>query len=478
VRKPFLSPEALAYAWRQLAARAGLPPGGAAPLTNGFETLQLPVYYSSPESVPGRSSALIVVPCSDAAWEELLSSAPSSVAWIRSADALPPGSPRMLEDNIPALFWAGGEGNSRPFVSTDGDGRVIFWADIVALTLFMLTRWEEIVVPARDAHQRFPAAASVACKQSFLERPVVDEYGLILRAWLKQLRPAWQPLPLRFSVKLSHDIDRIRSFRTTASAARTLLGDMVKRRSAHSAWHTVREAFSDSFNPPDSVSYRAIFSLADLSRQHNLESAFYFMADDSGILNADYKLAAPLLKRCIEQLSARGFEIGLHPGYETLNDVERLAREKSQLDAVLGQTEYGGRQHYLRFSVPGTWNDWEKVGLAYDSTLSYADHEGFRCGTCHSFAPFDLQKRCELRLRELPLIVMDATLRDYRHLDPQTGRRQVEMLARRCKQVGGTFTLLWHNSSLQREHSLWTEAYSQVLSFLDQLQAGVETEEG
>ena len=44
----------------------------------------------------------------------------------------------------------------------------------------MLTRYEELVVPDRGAHDRFPAAASVAVREGFLEIPIVDAYVELL----------------------------------------------------------------------------------------------------------------------------------------------------------------------------------------------------------------------------------------------------------------------------------------------------------
>jgi hypothetical protein len=110
------------------------------------------------------------------------------------------------------------------------------------------------------------------------------------------------------------------------------------------------------------------------------------------------------------------------------------------------------------------------VGLTYDSTVAYADHEGFRCGTCHPFRPFDLQQGRELDLWEVPLIAMENTLRTYRGFSPEQAEKRILELAGRCKTVGGTFTLLWHPSRKTREIRLWREMYQRVLRALAQMQ--------
>ena len=59
--------------------------------------------------------------------------------------------------------------------------------DIFASSFFMLTRWEEYVNKIRDMHNRFPAYASLACKNNFLDRPIVNEYVEMLWNMLKFL---------------------------------------------------------------------------------------------------------------------------------------------------------------------------------------------------------------------------------------------------------------------------------------------------
>ena len=74
------------------------------------------------------------------------------------------------------------------------------------------------------------------------------------------------------------------------------------------------------------------------------------------------------------------------------------------------RSEWGGRQHFLRWANPETWRNWEAAGLDYDCTLAYAEAVGFRTGTCHPYRVFDLSERRPLRLRERPFQVMDVTL--------------------------------------------------------------------
>ena len=78
----------------------------------------------------------------------------------------------------------------------------------------------------------------------------------------------------------------------------------------------------------------------------------------------------------------------------------------------------------------------------------FADHTGFRCGTYYEYPVYDLEKQQELRLRERPLIAMDATVIDDRYVGLGPSEAAVDYLLelkQRCKYYNGNYVLLWHN---------------------------------
>jgi hypothetical protein len=171
-------------------------------------------------------------------------------------------------------------------------------------------------------------------------------------------------------------------------------------------------------------------------------------------------------KEIINYLQALRFEIGFHPGYYTFNNDTLFLMEKERMDQVLGRTNYGGRQHYLRFEVPMTWRLWERASLIYDSTLGYPEQEGFRCGTCYPYQPFDVLEQRIINIYECPLIVMDSTLANYKHINTIEAEKIILDLAKRCACVGGVFTMLWHNTSLCVKNHPYREMYRKLLPLL------------
>ena len=127
-----------------------------------------------------------------------------------------------------------------------------------------------------------------------------------------------------------------------------------------------------------------------------------------------------------------------------------LQRELKTLQNISPQKILSGRQHFLRWKNPITWRFYEQVGLFYDFTLNFHEHEGFRCGTCYDYPVYDLIKRKKLNLREIPLIIMDGNLKDYQKLSLEEALNRALMLKQRVKKYNGLFTILWHNSSFDK----------------------------
>lgn len=337
--------------------------------------------------------------------------------------------------------------------------------DLLAVVVFMLTRYEEQVLPERDSVKRFPATASVAYRQKFLHLPIIDYYALVLRQWLMHMLPEWKASAPTFRLQLSHDIDVPILFKTMPQTLKHGIIQMVKYRNVNNAIRALRTGIAvQRGNVSDDPYYDGLNTLLTVSEQNGLRSAFYFMASSGGPQDEGYDPTKSPYKEMIQNVQARGHEVGFHPGYSTFLNPERFYEEKQRLEIAVGTSVMGGRQHFLRFQVPDTWRLWDEAGLQYDATLGYADHEGFRCGTCHPYPVFDLEHDQILRLIEHPLIVMDATLQRYRGLTPDEASESVLALAHHCYVVGGEMTILWHNSSLYGMWQAWRDCYSRLVA--------------
>ena len=383
----------------------------------------------------------------------------SPPGWLRGARELPAATPVIY-------------GHPRPSPDDHRDEacslRLDF--DIFGSIFFMLTRYEEVVLPdSRDMHDRFAASSSLARREGFLERPIVDEYVEILWAALKHLWPELRRPKRHYRVVPTHDVDVVSSFLGLPwqRVARATLGDLARRGGASAALRRVRYSTRHSLkhDPLDTFDF-----LMEESETHGLVSEFYFMTGDGrSARDGRYSVEVPFVRRLLRRIRDRGHVIGLHASYGTSMDSKATRGEFEHLRRVMDelgihQELWGGRQHYLRFHSPETWRDWDAAGLDYDSTVSYVENAGFRCGTCHEFPTFDLLQRRRLRLRERPLIAMEGSLLDQRYMALSLDAAVERMceLGDSCRGVRGDYVFLWHNSHLASERE--KSAYSSFLS--------------
>jgi hypothetical protein len=337
----------------------------------------------------------------------------------------------------------------------------------------MLTRYEEMVVGERDAYGRFPASASLAEREGFVRVAIVDAYVELLWGALRRLWPRLERRPRSFRLALTHDVDDpLASMgRTPRRLARQLAADGLVRRDPALVAQRVRSWAALRRGDFRLDPYNTFDFLMGVSERHGIAGAFYFLATkEASTRNGPYTLEHPWVRSLIATIQRRGHEIGYHAGFDTYRDAERTGEEFRRLRAAAGelgvsQSQWGGRQHYLRWENPSTWENWERAGLDYDSTVGFAERIGFRLGTSHEFPAFNLRRREPLRLRERPLLVMDRTVFDYMGLSDDEAEKAILEVAGECRRAQGTLTLLWHNSTLpMARQRRWYEGLTAALA--------------
>jgi len=253
------------------------------------------------------------------------------------------------------------------------------------------------------------------------------------------LVPQWSPQREPLRVKLSHDLDVL----GIPFSLRNTLGHTLLRRAPQAS---LRD-FLALITKRKPVFLNSVVQLAQLSKSHGLDSAFYWKVSPPGENDSGYDLRHLKIMDTLVWLEEGGFENGIHPGYETFRSPQQLRSEVNKAKQCMGNDNFGGRQHYLRW-LPETWRHWEACGLAYDSTVGFAELVGFRAGTCIPYRPWLWEENRPANLLEIPLLVMDRTLGYYLKLSPDESFGLVLECIQRCSAVGGVFVMLWHNDSL------------------------------
>ena len=345
--------------------------------------------------------------------------------------------------------------------------------DIIASSFFMLSRYEEVVIDAKDRYERFPATASLAYKENFLDRPIVNEYIELLWEWFRSLKPELKRKPLwpdnkDFAICLTHDVDMIRKYPPLLLIL-SIGGALLRQKKPKLAFDIALEYLAILLHlrkePYDTFDY-----ITNLEKSSGFKSSFYFKAGGSSRQDSSDTIRKSRVRRIMRTLEREGCEIGLHPSFNSYTNLRLMASEKSSLDKLVNNKNYGCRQHVIRWKTPVTWRIQEQLGFLYDTTLGFADHIGFRCGICLPFKPFDVVENRRLNIWELPLTMMEGSLLglSYQSFPPEEAYKEIIRHIKIVKKFRGVFVLLWHNSCLEDSGGQkgWSKVYEKVMKYV------------
>jgi hypothetical protein len=323
---------------------------------------------------------------------------------------------------------------------------IIVGNDIIAGTFFLLTRWEEYLRSKKDQHSRFPASEAFTVKFGVHCRPIVDEYVEFLWKILTHLGINQKRKERQFKAIITHDVDFPLQWTSPFSLMKKLGGDLLKRKSVKQAnaslLNFLQVKKGTARDPFDTFDY-----MMDQSEKYGLQSHFFFLCGgnskyDKGHLPPSH----PFVRQLMDKINKRGHIIGFHPSYNTYHDSDLFKKELEFLQKYSPQEIKCGRQHFLCFENPTTWRIWEENGMEWDSTMYFPEVVGFRCGTCHSFPVFNILERRTLKLREVPMTVMDMTFPVYQKKSKEEALADIHYLLEITKKYKGNFVLLWHNT--------------------------------
>jgi hypothetical protein len=331
----------------------------------------------------------------------------------------------------------------------------------------LLAREEELEGPV-DAHGRYLASASAIPAGA----APLDDLVLQLRAAVGASDEGAPRYPggARFAVALTHDFDTPWrwSRRGVRGAAARLKGALARRDLASARVEATGLALAplhQLFRSDPNWSHRRF---AALERKHGFASTCFVLAahrdphDGASPESYDARRA-----RLVDQIARLELEVGLHASYTCLADEGLIAEERAVLAELLGEPIAGNRHHYLRLP----WHDGiralDRLGFAYDTTLGHAERPGARAGLSFPFHPWDASAGAPLRILELPLVLMDATLAEQRYLGltPKTAWPEIERALDHLHDVGGCASVLWHNDRFDRVYGRgWDRLYERLLA--------------
>lgn len=338
-------------------------------------------------------------------------------------------------DDVPC-FFAAGEKSSIPF-------------DIFAAGFYLISRYEEYLPHVQDIHERFPAEESLAVKNNFIEQPVIDIWVYKLLEALKDKFPNYNYQTRDFNIISTIDVDAAFAYKNKG-IVRTVGGflkDMLQFRFLK-FWNRLLTVFNFKKDEFDTFS-----ELLKIKKEYNVTTLFFFLIGDYTTFDKNISSSNNKFKSLIKSVADYA-SIGLHPSYFTLKNIEKLKKEKLRLETILNTPITFSRQHYLRLSIPETYQNLIDLDIEQDYSMGYARTVGFRASTCTPFYFYDLDFEIQTPLKIFPFAFMDVTLKDYMNLSPEQSLQKILELKQAVKSVNGTFISLFHNETLS-ENEVW-----------------------
>lgn len=333
--------------------------------------------------------------------------------------------------------------------------------DFFSMAFFLLSRYEEYWPFAPDAHGRFPASESVASKHGFLRLPIINLWAERLRLRLAEQYPGAVPPRPAYSFLPTYDIDVAWAYRHLPLWRQLsgLLRDIAKRDAA--GLRARLSVWSGQAADP----FYTFGHLDDLAAKYQLQPLYFFLLADHSRLDSNNPPTSTAM-RCLVKRVASRHRVGIHPSYQSNQNTTKLRQEIDRLAKLTGAPVTRSRQHFLKLSLPHTFRHLLAEGIADDYTLGYADDIGFRAGIAAPFNWYDLLREAPTSLTLHPFAAMDVTLLKYLGHDAEEAFGHVQNMMDTLKSTGGTFVLLWHNSSFSAAHGWagWAALHERLLA--------------
>ena len=348
----------------------------------------------------------------------------------------------------------------------------IVYADFIASSYFLMSRYEECICRnIRDQHGRFTGKDSLPFRGNFLLRPIVDEYGKILREFIRELGISVDEPSHEFKhIYLTHDVDEIWRWGNLQNVLKTFVKKMIRKE---------REVFESFKGWYDYKKYDPIFTFPWLVKQdqklvkyigkERCTSVFFIKGGGHDKTDDFYYKKRRRVEDLIDYLLKNSCIIGLHASFSAGKDPDKIKEEKKYLENIRKDKVYWNRNHYLCSREPEDMEGLIAAGITDDFTMGYADQVGFRLGTCQPVQWINPLTKQLTSLVLHPMVIMDCTLNEerYMNLDKIEAFDLISKLVDIVKIYHGELVLLWHNTSVVRQNSGYhRELYKETLHYI------------
>lgn len=333
--------------------------------------------------------------------------------------------------------------------------------DLFAASFYLLSRYEEYLPTKKDKLGRYPAEASLAYHYQFLQKPVIDFWVQQLRGALVKRYPTDLPSnPRTYYFLPTYDIDMVYAYRCK-DLVRQIGGYALALKNLDFAAIQQRTQVLLGMNkdPYDTFDW-----IHHLNNRYQLKPVYFFLVGEYGIYDKNISIQNNDYQDIVQSIGDH-YQVGIHPSFRSNTDAQARSQEINDLANVLKKEITRSRQHYLKLTIPETYQQLQEYDIIKDYSMGYPSQLGFRASTAASFYFYDLTLEIKTKIKIYPFVAMDVTLKNYLYLTQTQALRSVRQLIEVVRSVDGLFTTIWHNHTLSKIEGWkgWREVYEEIV---------------
>ena len=319
--------------------------------------------------------------------------------------------------------------------------------DVFAASFFLISRYEEYL-HQKKSDQDFKAKSSHQTKWRILNRPIIDEWALILKNMIRKKYPALQFQDKKFlnqpiiNFTLKPDVP-LKFFPKTKFII-------------NAVFNKEQKYLSHIFDNLTGLGLNEEKVMAQLDQLLHKTKAVYFINFPEDIKNKlNYSKASKFLK---------GRAVGLLRPCTHDKDQSVLINGLKKLKKINAGNVNLMSQQLEVLKLPTCYLQLLSAGITSDYSMGYADTLGFRAGTCTPFCWYDLQLEKITPILVKSYCINDSTLQ---YLSVAEAKKAIEDYIDAVKLVDGDFYSSWQLKSLSENAKFkkWKSVFHDMLKY-------------
>lgn len=323
--------------------------------------------------------------------------------------------------------------------------------DIFATSFFIITRYEEYL-HKEQSKLEFTAKLSYQYKWKILDKPIIDEWALMIKNMLIKKHPEFKFIKRTFfaqqtvNFSLKPDVPK-----GIISKTKYIFRSIVSRKEKY-----LSSFFDDSIGL--GTNREAI--IADLDAHANSKDIIYFVGFLDGLDDTpEFQNSLPLLKNKTIGL--------LRPSLPEFKNANALKTSVNQLKKVYSHERSLISQQIEALKIPSCYLHLLSNGITSDYSMGYNSTLGFRAGTCTPFYWYDLQLDRVTSLNVKSYCINDLALQK---LDPEKINETIKDFIVTVELVKGHFYGAWQLRSLSENANFkkLKSAFNMILKYTNE----------